>query len=417
MAIKKAPQPQGYEVFGPAPHLPDVPREEHRARIAKAQKIMKQKGVDLLMLWSMQDCHYFGGFTSTHWDAPSIQPCVTLIPVDGEPVLIVPEFFRWTAEAQCWIRDIRGQVDPHLTESERDFPMEVAEIVKGMGYGKARIGLEMGTVANMYIPRPYNDIKLLLDSLPGAKFVDGDRIIWGCRMIKSPLEIERLKKAADILRLAYTAIIDEFSPGMTENDIQRIFMGTAGRNGADFLLPGHIMCGDMKEGVLDTGGHWDNVVIKKGDYMSVDMGLKYKGYYADMGRFIYVGPTPENYKRGMELTWKAFDAGAEKARPGVPASEVFKAQAKVQEDGGMLGIEMAGHGIGLDVHEPPVFSATEEILLETGMTMALEVTGMLEGWHKDGKIGMFHYENLIIITETGCEVVEGMPRKHLEVVY
>ncbi len=415
MTIAKAPEPQGYAIFGPDPHLPDFPKEEHQARIAKAKKLMKQQGVDFLMLWYPPNCRYFGGFTSTHWEAPSIQPCVTLIPVDGDPVMVVPEFFRWTAEAQTWIRDIRGQIDAHQTNSERDLPREIAEIVKEMGYGKARIGLEMGTLAHCWIPRPYNDIKLLLDSLPGAKFVDGDRVVWGCRMIKSKLEVERLRKAADILRHAYQTVLEEFRPGMTENDVLRIYMADAARNGGESITSGHIMCGDMKEGIIDAGGHWDNVVIKKGDYISIDCSLVYKGYRADMGRFIYVGPTPDNYKKGTDILWKAFDAGAEKAKPGVPAKEVYDALVKVQTDNNMFAIEMAGHGVGLDVHEPPVFSATEETPLEEGMTMELEVTGMMDGWHKDGKTGMFHYENLIIITKTGCEVIECLPRKYNEV--
>ncbi|MFA5399661.1 MAG: Xaa-Pro peptidase family protein [Dehalococcoidia bacterium] len=415
MTINKPPQPKGYDVFGPTPHLADVPYDEHRARITKAQKLMKEQGVDLLMLWSMQDCHYFAGFTSTHWFNPSLQCCVTLIPVTGEPLIIIPEFFRWSAEAQCWIRDIRGQVDAHQTQNERGLPREVAQVVKEMGYGKARIGLEMGTLAHCFIPRPYNDIKLLIDSLPEAKFVDGDMVIWGCRMIKSPLEIDRLIHAAAVHRQAFGAIVDGYRPGMTENDLLRIYMSTAALNGADWMKSGHIMCGDMKEGVIDCGGHWDGIVIKKGDYMSFDMPCRYKGYWADMGRFVYVGPTPENYKRGMEIAWKAFDAGANVAKAGIPASVVYDAVAKTQTDNGMFCIEMVGHGIGLDVHEPPVFSHTEETILQAGMAMELEVTGMMDGWHRDGKTGMFHYENLIIITEHGCQVIEGLPRQHLEV--
>jgi len=213
----------------------------------------------------------------------------------------------------------------------------------------------------------------------------------------------------------FGAIVDEYRPGMTENDLLRIYMSTAAKNGSDWMKSGHIMCGDMKEGVIDTGGHWDGIVIKKGDYMSFDMPCRYKGYWADMGRFVYVGPTPDNYKRGMEIAWKAFDAGAKVAKAGVPASAVYDAVAKTQLDNGMMAIEMVGHGIGIDVHEPPVFSHTEETLLQSGMAMELEVTGMMEGWHKDGKAGMFHYENLIIINDTGCQVIEGLPRQHLEV--
>lgn len=415
MAIKRLSEPGAYEVFGPHPHLPDVPYEEHCARIKKAQKLMREQQIDVLLLWSRQNCQYFGGFTSTHWDAPSIQPCVTIVPVEGEPVLVVPEFFRWGAEAQCWIRDIRGQLDAHQIENERGLPRDVAEIVKDMGYGMANIGLEMGRIGHTFIPRPYNDIKLLLDSLPEARFVDGDRVIWGCRMIKSPLEIERLTRAAAIHRQAFAAIVDEYRPGMTENDVLRIFMTTAVQNGAEWVQSGHIMCGDMKEGVIDCGGHWDGIVINKGDLISIDMIIRYRGYHADMGRFIYVGPTTDEYKRGNEITWRAFDAAVAKIKPGVPANEVYAAMTQTELEGGMFPIEMAGHGIGLDIHEPPAITATDDMLLEPGMCLAVEACGLLGGWHKHGAAGMYHYENLVIVTENGCQVIEGLPRKHLEV--
>jgi Xaa-Pro aminopeptidase len=117
-------------------------------------------------------------------------------------------------------------------------------------------------------------------------------------MIKSPLEIDRLTHAAAIHRQAFGAIIEEYRPGMTENDLLRIFMSTAAKNGSDWMKSGHIMCGDMKEGVIDCGGHWDGIIIKKGDYMSFDMPSD-KGYWADMGR-LSIGPTPEKYR---EMNW------------------------------------------------------------------------------------------------------------------
>ena len=417
MAFTRPPEPQGYALYGPTPHLPDVPYAEWKARIEKARKHMKEDGIDLLMLWSRQNCRYFAGYTSIHWMVPSIQPMVVLLPVDHDPVVIVPDFFRWTAEAQCWIRDIRGQLDAHQTNAERALPREVAELVKEMGYGKAHIALEKGELGNMWIPRPLNDIELLIRSLPDATFVGGDKVIWGCRMIKSELEVDRLTKAAAIHRQAFQTILDEYRPGMTEQDIGRIFMIAAAKNGAEWAIPGHIACGDLKEGVLDTAAHFDGVTFGKGDYLSLDMPLRHKGYWADMGRFVYVGPTPEDYKRGMELCWKAFDAAVDAAKPGVPAKEVYEAIVRVEAEGGMLPVEIGGHGIGLDIHEPPAITATEETILKPGMCMEIEPCGIIGGFKKQGHTGLFHYENLVLITEKGSVPVMGLPRGHLEVSY
>ncbi|MBI4830443.1 MAG: aminopeptidase P family protein [Candidatus Lindowbacteria bacterium] len=377
MTLTKAPETPGYVLYGPEPKFPDVPYAEWKARIDKARKLMRENKIDLLMLWSRQNCRYFAGFTSVHWHLPSIQPLVALIPVEGEPVAITGEFFRWTVEAQSWIRDIRTQSDVHHVRSERELPREVAATVKEMGYGKGNIALEMGSLGHTWIPRPLNDIQTLMKELPDAKFVDGDKVIWGCRLIKSPLEIDRLTKAAAIHRQSMAAVAEQYRPGMTEQDVGKIFLLTAYENGADWVLPGHIMCGLEKEGVYDTGYHFDGVIINRGDVLSVDMIVRYKGYWADMGRMIYVGPPSENFRKSWETIGKGFDAAVETAKPGVRAKDVWAAVNKVVEDGGLAGFEMYGHGIGMDIQEPPVVSGTDEMVLEAGMTFEIESLGVL----------------------------------------
>src|SRR3990172_2517615 len=100
MTLKKAPEPKGYELYGPEPTLPDFPYSEWAARIDKVQRLMREEDIDLLMLWSETNVRYFTAFTSTHWRLPSIQPLVALIPVDGAPLVVAPQLFRWTVEAQ-----------------------------------------------------------------------------------------------------------------------------------------------------------------------------------------------------------------------------------------------------------------------------------------------------------------------------
>lgn len=416
MALKKTPEPQGYELYGPEPKFADVPHAEWKARIDRARKLMREENIDLLMLWSRQNCRYFASFTSTHWHLPSIQTMVALIPIDGDPAVVTGEFFRWTTEAQSWIRDIRTQVDVHQVSSEREFPREVAEAVKEMGYAKASIGLEMGPLGHTWIPRPLNDIQTMMNALPDANFVDGDKVIWGCRMIKSPLEIDRLTTAATIHRQAMATVVEQFRPGMTEQDVGKIFICTAVQNGADWVQSGHIMCGSEREGMWDTGHHFDGCTINRGDYLSVDIGLRYKGYWADMGRMINVGPATENWKNCWDTIGRGFEAATKVARPGVKAKDVWKAVNDTNEEGGLMGFEMYGHGIGLDLQEPPVLGATDETVLEPGMTFEVESLGAV-GLRKFGGEGGFQYENLLIITESGCSTVMGLPHHIVETTH
>ena len=285
-----------------------------------------------------------------------------------------------------------------------------------MGYSKANIGLEMGQLGHMWIPRPLNDINTMINALPDAKFVDGDRVIWGCRSIKSPLEIDRLTKAAMIHKQAMSAVVDKYRPGMTEQDVGKIFTCTAYENGSDWVTGGHIMCGSDREGMWDTDYHFDGCTINRGDYLSIDISVRYKGYWADMGRMINVGPATENWKNCWDAIGRGFDAAASVAKPGIKAKDIWKAVNDTVTEGGLMGFEMYGHGIGLDVQEPPVLGATDETVLEAGMTFEVESLGMI-GLRKLGGEGAFQYENLLIITDDGCSTVIGLPHHHIETAH
>ena len=417
MSLFNAPE-TGYELFGPDPTLPDTPYAEWRGRIERAQALMQERDIDLLMLWSRQNNRYFTGFTSIHWEIPSLQPVVTLIPAEGELVMITGQFFRWTVEAQCWIRDIRCQPDVHDNRQIRSLPREVAAVARELGCGKgSSVALEKGEIGYTWIPRPLNDIETLMNELPGVRFVDGDEVIWGCRGRKSPFEIDRLTTAVAMHRNALSAIVEGYRPGMTEQDVGKLFLLAAIEQGADWTLPGHISCTSEKEGMFDTGCHWGGLSIRRDDVLSIDMHLRHKGYWADMGRFLHVAPIRDDYRKGLDVIHQAFDAGALAAKPGALACDVFNATNAVIKGGGLFPNEMYGHGLGLDIHEPPMLVASDETVLEAGMTLAFEPSGMLGGLRKAGHPGMYQYENLLIITDSGCTPVYGLPRDLVEVAH
>jgi Xaa-Pro aminopeptidase len=414
--LKKPPKPDGYELFGPTPTFPDVPYAEWKSRIDKVQRLMRETDVDLLMLWNDKNIRYFTGFTSVHWNMPSIQLLVALIPADGEPTIIASEFFRWTVEGQSWIRDIRCPVggDEHSEKLQRHFPEVVSSVVGDLGYDKSTIALEMGETGYMYIPRPLNDILALMNNLPKAQFVNGDELIWDCRRIKSSLEIERLKMAVDIHRQALSAVVQNFRPGMTEADVGNLFICEAFQQGAELVVPGHIACGNAKEGMLDTKHSFDGVTIQRNDTMQIDLFLSYKGYWADMGRVLAVGPLSDEFKTFSEQARQAFDTVVEQIKPGMTVKEL---NYLLYEAGGMeTEGEMAGHGIGLDIHEPPMLCVDSDAVLEVGMTLEIEAF-VMHGFRKQGGEGLIHYENLVIITDDGCTPIISLDRDIIQVAY
>jgi len=163
-------------------------------------------------------------------------------------------------------------------------------------------------------------------------------------------------------------------------------------------------------------------ILKKGDILKIDIGMKYKGWYVDMARTFPIGKINNEIKKLIEITEKSFLKGIEKMKPGGKLSDYSKAvQEYVESNKFSVVRNLVGHGVGKELHEDPQVpnyynKKYQDIILAPGMTLALEPmvnTGSHEtvlghdGWvfkTKDGSLSA-HYENTILITDEGVEVL------------
>jgi len=414
MGLKRV---DGYKYFA-EPAYPDVPFAEYRARIDKAQRLMAQEGIDCLLIQSKQNMRYFSGYQNTHWEIPSIQPGSMIIPVEGEPVAVVPDFFTANVEQQCWIRDVVQHTEPHQPVSIRRLPADLAGLIKEMGYGRGRVALEMGPLGNMYIPRPLNDIQAFIEALPEAKIVDGDAVIWGCRMIKSPLEVERIAVAVNGHKAVLQALVDEFRPGMDEVDLSRIAYRRAAELGTGYLgdsigLWGSFRAALASEPMGDVGVH-EGAALGKGDYIFYCMCFQHKGYEPDSARIFQLSEVTEEHMKMYRLVWEAQDRAAEVIKPGVKANQVFKAMYAGIGAAGLPVLDMGGHGTGLDTHEPPSIDAWNEQVIEEGMVLSIEPWSYFS-LRMHGGIGKFGVQDQYVVTADGCSKIQGFRRDVVQV--
>jgi Xaa-Pro dipeptidase len=412
----KRPKRSYYEV----PRFPDVPYDEWKVRIENAQRLMVEDEMDCLVLWEKENLRYFFGFMTIHWYLKSLQPAVGIIPVKGDPILIVPDLFQGNAEGLCWVKDIRTQSDTQRPETQRALPKEVAGVIMEIDCGEGKIGLEMGSLGCLWIPRPLNDIDSFRKALPEARFVDGDKIIWGCRMIKSSLEIDRITRSIDGITAVELAIVEGYRPGMTEVDLMKVINRARAEQGGnctgdDAVAAEDLICSSEKWPFADIKA-LEGAMITQDDAIQFVSSFYFKGYTPDSTRRWLVGPVTKEIRRRFELLWTGQDNAEAMLKPGVKAKEVYEAMYRPFSDlpnppTGFRQSGHGGHGVGLDLHEPPSIDAWNEMVIQEGMVLSVET------WLNQERGSYFGIGDTFVVTRDGCAKIEGLRREIIQVAH
>jgi Xaa-Pro aminopeptidase len=371
---------------------------------------MAEQEIDVLVLWDPANIRYFSGFHSLHWSAMTIQPAVYLLPLEQDPVIVVPDFFTGVVQGYSYLHDIRLRPKPHVTRNIREVPVDIADTVKDLGCARGRIGLESGWLGGMAIQRPINDIDRFRAELDEAAFVDACDLIWKCRVIKSASEVDALRTATQAVVSAYGEIVASFELGMSERDVGRMIRQVILEKTED-CTPPIATASSRRIPMPDTPSFYDEVTLSVGDRIVFEPLPTYKGYFGSCCRCFQIGPLPEEVRRNSEAVDRAQSEAIAAMRPGVKTRSLMDVIEEVLEDAGMGStIEMAGHGVGLNPQEPPMIAEEEESVLEEGMVMAVEVwvvdwTGSNVRNADPSQIipQVYGNEDLVVVTRDGCD--------------
>lgn len=245
-------------------------------------------------------------------------------------------------------------------------------------------------------------------------------------VIKSPREVELIRNAGHIVAQVFEKVHTELRSGMSTHDVDQIALKVITDAGA---IPTFKNYGGFKGNVCvsvnDTLIHGipsKSEIIKNGDIVSVDVGATLKGYVADACRTFIVGEASEAAKRLVKVTEESFWYAVDQfARPGEHLSNISHAIGDyAMKHGYTLTRDYTGHGVGRKLHEDPpipnIDTPDHGVILRPGMVLAIEpmvnegdpqLIVLKDGWTvktKDGKL-CSHYENTIVITDTGYEVL------------
>ncbi|OGP74109.1 MAG: type I methionyl aminopeptidase [Deltaproteobacteria bacterium RBG_16_49_23] len=243
-------------------------------------------------------------------------------------------------------------------------------------------------------------------------------------IIKSPREIEQLKRSNIIVAEVFRELRRAVSPGVTTQELDRITEEMILKRGAVPAFKGYrnfpaSLCVSINEEVVH--GIPGPMKLKEGDIVSLDVGVNLHGYFGDAAITLPVGEADQGAKRLLEVTEKALHIGIEMARVGNRLYDISHAiQNWVESKGFSVVKDFVGHGIGKSLHEEPQVpnfgSPGQGPRLEKGMVFALEpmvnegsyeVRILSDGWTvvtADGKRSA-HFEHSIAITDGKAEIL------------
>ncbi len=250
--------------------------------------------------------------------------------------------------------------------------------------------------------------------------------------IKSAREIDLMREACRITRITHEELAKALKPGITTYELDKLAEEVIKSNGGvpaqknyPSGMPGvpafpATICVSINDEVIH-GIPSKKIYIKDGDVVSFDLVVEKNGFHGDAARTYIVGKSDNETKRLVEITKQAFFEGIKQAIPGNRIGDISSAIGEfVKKNGFSVVREFQGHGIGRQMHEEPGIpnygKPGRGIKLEPGMTLAVEpmvisgrpdILELEDGWTiitEDGS-NSAHYENTILITEKGPEVL------------
>jgi Xaa-Pro dipeptidase len=346
---------------------------ERRARIDKAQRLMRENKLDAIVLEAGTSMFYFTGTGRTPGDRIS----ALVIPAKGEVGWVVPN----THLAMKIGSDIR------VVPNDADAFKKLAQLLKDRG--ATRVGIEERVRFAVY-----DGIRR---QAPSLEFVSADPVTAGCRIIKSPAEIALLQRANDITIEAYRAAFTTMHEGMTNAELAKNIsaaFNALGTNGGAMAIFGKY--------TAFPHGSIAPQKLREGDLVLIDDGVSVEGYQSDITRTVIFGKPTDRQKYVWDLERKAQDAAFAAAQVGATCESVDAAARNVITKGGFgpgyktPGLpHRTGHGIGLDGHEWTNFVKGNKTKIQPGMCFSDEPTIAIYG-----EFGV-RLEDCLYITESG----------------
>jgi Xaa-Pro aminopeptidase len=387
---------------------------------SRAAAVMDEAGLDGLVATRLENVYYLSGVwnvgqTMFPYDAQTYavvtrdrlrEPMVVIGLGDSDQTLGAFPGYRGGIAYGTFFREVRGQPlderETRLKETmldlapKKDALEALVAMLEEMGLADKRIGLD-----ETVFPAAWR--QEIERRLPNLTVQDAAALFRKIRMVKTEEEVRRLRRVAAITEQAIRAATAVAREGTTEREVAREYQHSIISQGG---LPTFNLIRFGRNAVLGQLPP-DDTRLRPGDAIWFDVGALLDGYWSDLARIYVLGEPSDQLRRYYDAALVGEDHGIAYVRPGVTAERVFETTVDAVREAGIPHYrrQHVGHGIGVEVYDPPLLAPGRPDVIEVGMVINFETPYFELGW------GSVHVEDPFVVREDGNELLTTLSRE------
>jgi Xaa-Pro dipeptidase len=346
-----------------------------RARIDEA-------GLDAIVAMSPENLAYCAGAVPPSLRTVRQRLAAAVIGSSGPTDAVVVALEAPLMRAESWMDEVTAYVE------FEEHPIDaLAAVLQRRGLGDGRVGIEL-----TYLPA--TDYERLARALPDATLVSADGLLADVRVVKTPGEIELIRRIGGIAERTALECCALAGPGMTERELGNLITERYTTAGGDRLSM--LVVGSGPRSAHPNAPPTDRR-LEHGDVVRLDIIGTMRNYYSDVARTAVVGGPTDEQKRIYRLLSEVHERALEALRPGVQTADVYRIYREAMEQAGLPPYHFVGHGLGVTLHEEPFIHDRTSVPLEENMVLCIEPLTFIEG-----QFGV-QIEDEVLITSDGHE--------------
>ncbi len=367
------------------------PTEELNQRLSNVRSQMVEANVDGVVITIPENIYYLTELD--HWGFFACH--LLVVPREGAMILVCRAMERITIENQVKNARFFGHADH---EDPADY---IVSALSELGLLNSRIGMEKSSL--FLTARLAESIQA---KTPKVEWHDTSNLVSALRMVKSPLEMEYVRKAAKAADAGMLAAINATRDGASDYEVAAECSRAMILAGSEYPGFGPFVRPTSRLGEEHTT--WRGEVFQNGEAVFLEIAAAYRKYQAPMGRLVYVGNAPDGAEKSVQLAIDGMKAINSAIKSGAKAGDAYVAWREVARKGGLEDYERHHCGYLVSIGFPPSWtggSMVTALAPNSKLELKVGMTFHTHSWFTNTDCVDYFISNTSLLTEDGCEVL------------